>query len=90
MPENEGEQVDVLEGGDNMTRPSLTRSEQAAIGRHVAAFRVSRIIRAIAAILTLAAVYWDSWHWLIWGGLFIWIIGKAIPPDPELDRITGR
>ena len=73
-----------------MTRPSLTKSELARIGRHVTAWRVSRIVRALVAAAGLIASYVDTWHWLIWSGLLFWIIGKAVPPDPELDRLTGR
>lgn len=72
-------------------RPSFTRDELKTMGRHIAAFRVAFIVRAAVLIATLAAAYLESWHWLVWGGLFVWFLGKASPPpDPELDRITGR
>lgn len=71
-------------------KKSFTKQDERDLAANIARLRVARIVQIAATAATMAAGWWISWHWFLIGSAFIWIIGKAAPPDKRLDDITGR
>jgi hypothetical protein len=71
-------------------KQSFTKQDESRMAAHIARAMIARLVQLVTAVASVAAAILHSWHWLLIGAAFIWIIGKAAPPDSRLDDITGR
>lgn len=74
-----------------MTRPSITRSERAALRAHMAQERLARAAQAVCLLGGFVGAVWHGFASIALGVAGAAFFHMARPgPSEELDRITGR